>query len=254
MSSNATLQQAGFWMLLGWYDILSRYRSTVLGVLWIVIINAFTIGAIGFVYSSLFGIALENYFPYLTTGYIFWLFINSSLLEISGSLAAYRFILHSHPVAPILVLLRVFVRNFIILLHNVPIMLAVLLLYGPGFGPEFMLIVPGLFLLSVILVCGSGILAFMCARFADVQMIINAAVGVLFLITPIIWSPDILKERAYIAYVNPLSHMLDIVRGPLLGQVPTATNYLVSAGVAVVCMVVFLVVYRVFRKRYVFWL
>jgi ABC-type polysaccharide/polyol phosphate export permease len=254
LRSNTTFGQIRFWMLLGWYDILSRYRSTVLGVLWIVIVNGLTVFSIGFVYSSLFGIALEKYFPYLVCGYFFWLYISSCLLEMSDSLTAYRFILHSHPVAPLSVLLRVYARNSIVLLHNIPIALAVLFLFGASPWPAILLIVPNFLIVSVILVCVSGSLAFLSARFRDVQMITTSAIGVLFLITPIIWSPEILAERKYIAFMNPLTHMLDLLRKPLLGETPSAINYQVSAAIAVASLLVFASVYRAFHKKYVFWL
>jgi ABC-type polysaccharide/polyol phosphate export permease len=254
MKAGTASHQAGFWMLLGWYDILSRYRSTVLGVVWIVIINGLTVFAIGYVYSALFQIPLVRYFPYLVTGYIFWLFISTTLVEMSGCLSSYRFILHSHPVRPISVLLRVFTRNFVILLHNIPIVFVVLLLFGETPGPVSLIFVAGLFINIVILIAGSGLLAFLCARFSDVQMIITAAMGVLFLVTPIIWSPEILTERAYIAYLNPLTHMLDILRKPLLGEMPTQENYLVTISAMLVLISGFFVVYRAFHKKYVFWL
>lgn len=253
-SANSLSSQVTLWIVLGWYDILARYRATTLGILWIIIINAVTVFAIGFVYSSLFGVALRDYFPYLTTGYIFWIFISNCLTEVSGSLVAYRFILFSHAVAPISVILRVFVRNFIILLHNLPIIIVVLALYSDNPWPQILLVIPNLVLASIAIISGCGILAFACARFRDFQMIINAAVGILFLITPIIWSPEILTERAYIAYLNPLTHILDILRKPLLGEVPSMLNYGVSGAIALLNIILFAIIYRYSRKQYMFWL
>lgn len=85
-------------------------------------------------------------------------------------------------------------------------------------------------------------------------MLINAAIGVLFLITPIIWSPEILTERAYIAYLNPLTHILDILRKPLLGEIPSLWNYGMSLGMAFICIVLFFITYRYSKKKYTFWL
>lgn len=247
-------RQIFFWAVLGWYDILARYRSTTLGILWIVIINAMTVFAIGFVFASLFGIKLYNYFPYLGTGYIFWIFINNSIVEISSSLTSYRFILHSHAVTPMSVLVRVLVRNLIILIHNLPIIVALLILYSNNPLPQALLIVPNFLLVIIIILNGCGFLAFACARFRDIQMLINAAIGVLFLITPIIWSAEILTERAYIAYLNPLTHILDILRKPLLGEMPSLLNYGMSLGIAFICIVLFLITYRFSEKKYIFWL
>jgi ABC-type polysaccharide/polyol phosphate export permease len=250
----AVSRQVLFWVRLGWYDILSRYRSTVLGVFWIVLVNGLTVFAIGFVYASLFGVELQSYFPYLTVGYISWLWISTTLLEVSSSFTAYRFILVSHAVDPVAIIARVFSRNFIILLHNLPIMAVVLLLYAGGLHTTWLLFPISLVIVSLFLVGVGGALAFLCARFHDVQMIISAVVGVLFLVTPIIWSPDILKERAYIATINPLRHVLDVLRKPLLGEVPDVTNYAVALGITAVSLVAFWLAYRAYRKRFIYWL
>lgn len=247
-------RQIFLWVVLGWYDILARYRSTTLGILWIVIINAMTVFAIGFVFASLFGIELYNYFPYLGAGYIFWIFISSSIVELSSSLTSYRFILHSHAVTPMSVLIRVLVRNLVILLHNLPIIIALLVLYSNNPWPQALLFMPNFLLVTIIILSGCGSLAFACARFRDIQMLINAAIGVLFLITPIIWSPEILTERAYIAYLNPLTHILDILRKPLLGEIPSLWNYGMSLGIAFICIILFFITYRYCKKKYIFWL
>lgn len=247
-------RQIGFWVLLGWYDIVSRYRSTVLGVFWIVIVNGLTVAAIGFVYSSLFSVALQSYFPYLVCGYLFWLFLSNTLIEIAGSLIGYRFILHSHSVNPISVILRVYSRNVFVLVHNLPIFLIVLMIYSASFDASALLVLPSFLIVSVALISAGGFLAFLCSRFRDVQMILNAVVGVLFLVTPIIWSADILTERAYIAYINPLTHILDILRKPLLGEIPSTLNYGVSIGTAVVSVIIFAIVYQRYGKQYAFWL
>jgi len=41
------------------------------------------------------------------------------------------------------------------------------------------------------------------------------------------WKPELLQTRTYITDFNPFFHLLEIVRAPLLGAVPTTENYLV---------------------------
>jgi len=253
-NSNTIPRQVLFWMRLGWYDILSRYRSTVLGVLWIVLVNGLTIFAIGLVYGSLFKVDLREYFPYLTVGYIVWLWVSASLMEIAGAFTAYRFILLSHAVDPIAIVARVFARNFIVFMHNLPIVAVVLLVYTNIDWATCLLFPVGLLIASLLLLGLGGGVAFLCARFHDVQMIVSALVGVLFLVTPIIWSPDILTERAYIATFNPLRHVLDILRKPLLGEIPSTSNYAISLIIALAGVVAFYLAYRIGRKHYIHWL
>lgn len=252
--AKSDLAQFGYWSKLGYLDIVSRYRRTVLGPLWISMVNGFTIFAIGVVYGSLFRLPLAEYFPFIVTGYIFWLWISSTVLEMSSALVSYRYIVHNIPVHPVSVLVRVFVRNTIVLMHNVPIILIVLLYFGVFPGWEIIWLMPGLFVASIFIFFGSGSIAFISARFHDFQLLTTAVVGVLFLVTPIIWSPDILVERAYIATFNPLTHIVEILRQPFLGAGPSELNYAVSLGLSVLAAAVFVLSLRISRYRYLFWI
>lgn len=254
LESIGRLKQIGFWIQLGGIDIASRYRRSFLGAFWIVLVNSLTIIAIGLVYSSLFGIELQSYFPFLVVGYIFWLWISASLLEMTSSLTAYRYILINNAVDPIAVFARVYARNLIILVHNIPILIVVLALYGPELSLINFLVLPNFLIIGSVIFLGSGMLAFFAARFQDVQHLITASIGVLFLITPIIWSPEILTERAYIASVNPLTHVIELLRAPLLGRVPKALNYFVCVGLLAILFFGFSQTYKLYHRRYMFWI
>lgn len=250
----AILQQVRFWIQLGGTDIASRYRRSVLGAFWIVLINSLTIIAIGVVYSSLFGMEIATYFPFLVVGYIFWLWMSATLTEMTSALSAYRYILINNAVEPTAVFSRIFARNFLILLHNLPIVVTVLLLYGSSHGFEALLFFPNFCLVAAIIFFGSGILAFIAARYQDFQHLIVASVGVLFLITPIIWSPDILTERAYIASINPLTHMMELLRAPLLGGAPNGVNYAVCLILLALSVIGFVQMHRRCRTQFMFWI
>ena len=254
LESFERLKQIAFWVQLGGIDIASRYRRSFLGAFWIVLVNSLTIIAIRLVYSSLFGIELQSYFPFLVVGYIFWLWISASLLEMTSSLTAYRYILINNAVDPIAVFARVFARNIIILLHNIPILVVVLALYSPELSLRVLLIVPNFFFVGSIIFLGSGMMSFFAARYQDVQHLITASIGVLFLITPIIWSPEILTERAYIASINPLTHVISLLRAPLLGQVPEPLNYIVCLVLLVLFSFGFFQTYKNYHRRYMFWI
>lgn len=253
IQADSRLRQIYFWIQLGSEDIASRYRRSILGVFWIVMVNSLTIVAIGFVYSALFGVSLEDYFPFLVIGYIIWIWISNTLIETSTSLKSYRYIFINHIVMPISVFSRVFARNFIIFLHNLPIIFIVLWIYGPSFNWNTLLIVPNFLLVIIFLFTGTGIIAFFSARYQDIQHLIAASVGVLFLITPIIWSPEILTERSYIASLNPLTHVVEILRAPLLGMLPNTLNYGVCFGLLLLSVIGFVRTYRSYHQQYIFW-
>jgi len=58
----------------------------------------------------------------------------------------------------------------------------------------------------------------------------------------------------YLLDLNPAYHLLEIVRAPLLGQWPSALNWVVSGGLAIVGWALALLFYGRFRRRIAYWL
>jgi ABC-type polysaccharide/polyol phosphate export permease len=42
----------------------------------------------------------------------------------------------------------------------------------------------------------------------------------MFLFTPVVWMPESLGDRAWLADLNPFTHYIALVREPLMGQMP----------------------------------
>ena len=76
----------------------------------------------------------------------------------------------------------------------------------------------------IALLCGM-----FCLRFRDVTQLVTSLIQISMLITPIFWPPDSLSGNRRLIFVetNPLYHMVDIVRAPLLGKLPGITSYVV---------------------------
>ena len=60
------------WGLMGWQDIRRRYRRSVLGPFWLTLSMGVLVVTLGFLYGALFGIAIDDYLPYLTLGFLAW--------------------------------------------------------------------------------------------------------------------------------------------------------------------------------------
>jgi lipopolysaccharide transport system permease protein len=70
------------------------------------------------------------------------------------------------------------------------------------------------------------------------------------------WMPNLLPQRTglYLLDLNPTYHLLEIVRAPLLGQLPTLMNWEVSLGLALIGWCLALAVYGRFKRRIAYWL
>ncbi|HUS10561.1 MAG TPA: hypothetical protein VMZ30_08860, partial [Pyrinomonadaceae bacterium] len=91
------------------------------------------------------------------------------------------------------------------------------------------------------------------ARFRDVPQLINSIVQIVFFITPIFSKPELLKERTFVADFNPFFHLLEVVRAPLLGLVPSATSYFAVLFITLVNLLLVSVFFARFRSRISYW-
>jgi ABC-type polysaccharide/polyol phosphate export permease len=156
-----------------------------------------------------------------------------------------------HPVLPVI---RIVVRAHIIFIHNLLVFLPVALLCKLPFDIRQLLLAPVLPLFVVNGICAGMILAIVCSRFRDIQPLINALIGVLFLVTPIIWRPEMLGDRKVIATMNPFTHYIAVIREPLLGNCPDTISLIVVASTS--CFVIGLTIaaHRWSRNKLIFWM
>ena len=242
------------WSSLAWYDILARYRRTFFGPFWIVLITSFTVLAIGYVYGALFKIDLKQFFPYVTVGLIVWMWISATITECCSAYISYRMILLNYLVSSEAIIIRIVARNFYIFLHNMVIIIAVLAIIG---FPSFLGIVK--FILSIglvtLLLFPIGIIvALICSRFRDLVPLIGSIFNMLFLITPIIWTTETLGSRAYIANLNPFTHVLNVIRNPLLSQEVPYISWYVVIGLFIISSIIAININRLYQHRMIFWI
>ncbi len=91
---------------------------------------------------------------------------------------------------------------------------------------------PGLLLWAVDALALTLLLGAFCARFRDIQPIVNSVMQIAFFITPVIWKPTQLGAAsiAKLAF-NPFFDLLEIVRGPILGSDVAGTTWVGRASI-----------------------
>ncbi|MGI4857972.1 MAG: ABC transporter permease [Janthinobacterium lividum] len=228
----ASIQAWRLWGLLGWIEIRQRYARSAVGPFWLTISMAVVIGSIGTVYGTLFGQKLRDYLPFLSISLLMWgMFaqtINEGCVAYIGSANYIR----QAATPKLIFVFQVLWRNVIIFLHNVVIVVLLLAVFGVRNWLYLPLVIPGLliFLLNAMwlaMICG-----IVSARFRDLPQIIGALVQVAFYITPIIYRPESLTRFAWIVKYNPLYYLLDLVRTPLMGELPMGNSWLVGIAMA----------------------
>ncbi len=242
------------WGALGWHDIRQRYRRSVLGPFWFTLSTAILVVVLGFLYSSLLKQEISEYLPYLAVGLIVWQYISTVMNEGCDAFIGSAYLIKQIRMPLTVHVCRIVWRNFIILLHSLPVAVIVLLAFGHMPGLEFLMLPFGLLVLILHGVWIGIVFGVLCARFRDIQPIVNSLVTVAFFFTPVMWSPEILEERAWVAEYNPLYHIIELIRAPIIGRPLEAVSWVWAI---LSLMAGFYFAYRLlsrYRNRVAYWL
>lgn len=241
------------WLHLGWMEIKQRYRRSVIGPWWISLSMLIFIVMMGIVFSRLFHQSYREYIPFFTAGYLFWIFISTSVLEATeifksngGFIKQINLPLHVY-------VFKHLVRQVICLLHNCVVYLLVCVFFQFNPGITFLFVIPGFLLLLINVYWVSLLIAFICVRYRDMIPIITTCIQIAFLVTPISWMPKLLDHYPAILIYNPLVYLLDIVRSPLLGTLPSNLSLIIASSMAISGSVLSLFVFSRIRSRIAFW-
>jgi ABC-type polysaccharide/polyol phosphate export permease len=243
------------WGRLGWRETRRRYRRTAFGPFWTTVSLAFFVTSLGLVWSNLWHKDPRTFLPYLTSGMLCWVFFLAVCTEGCGSFFGYEKLIKQLRISYTLLASAVVWRNVIVFFHNLIIYVLVAIYAGISINWASLLVIPGFALLSLNAVWIVVVLGTVCARYRDFQQLVANILQVSLFLTPIFWSPDQLSGRtAFFAQLNPLYHLIAIVREPLLGQAPTPMNWLVVGLITIVGWTVTLQILIKLRHRIVYWL
>ncbi len=246
------------WFNLGWNDIRSRYRRTVIGPFWTVLSTATMVGALGFVNAVLWHIAISTYLPFFCAGYISWLLfvaiVNESGLSIISAEATIKAIRIPYSVF----VFRVLTRNLIVFGHNLLVFVLVALIFRVKLSASMLLLPVGLVLAILNYAWIGLLLGVICARFRDVIQLVANILTVLFFVTPIFWQPSQLDAaplaRLLLSDANFVHHLVDIIRAPLLGQAPERLSFYYLVAAIIIGFTLDWILLRRFYNRIAYWL
>ncbi len=249
-------RQADLAGTLGWQDVKQRYRRSKLGPFWLTISMGVMIGALGLVFGGIFNSPMHEFLPFLAIGLVLWTFVSTVINEGCTAFIAAEPMIKQLPLPLFLHVMRVIWRNILILAHNLVIIPLLFLVFLKPLEIVSLLSIPGFFLSLLNLTWAALLIGILCARYRDLTQIVNSALQIAFYVTPIIWMPAMLADRHGYLYldINPLYHMIEVIRAPLLGSAPSMTSWLVSIGLVIVGWIVTLSVYGKYRKRISYWL
>ena len=242
------------WTMLGWNDIRQRYRRSTLGPFWITISMAIFTLLLGVIYSRIFNQELAVFLPYIAMGLITWGFISGTTVEATGSFIEGAGIIKQIRLPLTIYPMRTIWRSFIILLHTIVLIVPITIIFQTKLGWEALLVFPGLLLVFLNQIWVTIVIAILTTRFRDIVQLVATAMQIAMFATPIMWPVSALRDGHIIADVNPLYHLIDLVRAPLLGQTPSELSWLVVIGMCLAGYITAAFLLGRTSRRIVYWL
>lgn len=212
------------------------------------------VGTLGLVYGTLFGQKLGDYLPLIATGLVVWSLFSATVAEGSRAYISSANYIRQVRTPRLIYMLQAAWRNGVIFAHNIIIVALVLAIFGVKSWAALPLFIPGLALLMLNALWMAAFVGLLAARFRDLPQIVEALLQVAFYVTPILFSGEMLRgKHHWIVEFNPLAYLIDAVREPLVGIVPSMATWGVSATMAVIGWSLALTFTGRYHKRIPYW-
>jgi ABC-type polysaccharide/polyol phosphate export permease len=236
-----------------WLDTVCQYRRSKIGPLWETVnVLVMTLG-ITVVSSTVIGGTVTDLIGYIGLGIIIWSAITSLVTEGAATFVKNREYILASNLSIDYYIGRTIFRTLITFCHH-----SALYFIGAAFGlvhlnPVGLLAIPGVILLFINGYWVVTLLAMLCARFRDLDLIVRNLLQLAFFVTPVFWDyHQVARNRAFIVDYNVLFYFVEIVRAPLLGEVPAVTHYAVVLTTTAIGFALAYLAYRRMRRRLAF--
>ena len=191
----------------------SRYRKTVAGLIWVLISPIMIFSIQAFAFKSILKLKIDDYYLFLLSGLIPWIFIIQSLNMSVNTFTTKSPLLKSFHINPLILLFSSIFDNFI----NFMIAFAILLIPVISVSDFSTVGIPFLPLGMLILSVGCVLLCLLFATaqvfYKDIQFVINLILVLMFFITPIYFTKELMPEKyTWLIFFNPLYVIIEPFR------------------------------------------
>ena len=249
-----SLRRWPLWTALAWEDIHDRYRRTVLGILWVTLSFALFCGVKILIFGTLARASPDFFSAYVVVGFLCWQFISPVVTDGCNVFIVSRGLIRGASLPLPVFILQSITRVAILTAFNAVAGFLILLFIGWPRSPVALAAVAAIPIYLATATAVQLILGTATASLRDLAPVVSTVMRVMFFLTPIIWIPAELGSIGNIAWFNPITHYIEIVRAPIVyGEVPEA-SWIIVLCCTLAFWVVAIAIFGCFRRRIVYWL
>lgn len=234
-------------------DFKTRYKRSVLGVLWSMLSPLMTMGVQYIVFVNLFRWEIENYAVYLLIGTVAFNFFSeatqSALCAVTGSASLITKVYVPTYVFPISKVLS----SCINLAFSTLALYVIILIQGVPLN-VYHLLIPVLYVMLILFSLGIGmILAALMVYFRDMQFLYGVVITLWMYLTPLFYPVNIIPKSVFGIYrLNPMYQYVTFFRTLVLdAAMPSPEQWLFCFAYAVAFMVLGSLIFGKMKKKFI---
>lgn len=247
-----------FWALSSWLDIIVRARKSRFGILWLLAPSVVYVFGLGLFFASMQpGGGSNSFYAYVALGAMVFRTLMSAVI---GSATVFNgshsFIMDGHMRLTDF-LLQSLAKSFFDFCMYLPVVIVALVIADGISLTGLLWALPAVGLIYLNGLWISAVFSLAGARFPDFGQLLNTVSIFLFLLTPIIWYPEMMPAgsiRSLLMRLNPFYHFVEIFRAPILGD-PVEVMSLWYVGIMTVAgLALATLVYRRYARFVPLWI
>jgi lipopolysaccharide transport system permease protein len=213
-------------------DIKVKYRQTVIGIAW-AIFQPLTSMIIFTLFFNKFAGVSAGEIPYTLfsySGLIFWNFFSANINDVSNSLISNSSIITKVYFPKIIIPVTSMASGIIDFVFSASFFLIIMIFYRhiPTFI-DIIAILVGLIITGIFVFGLGAFFSVINVKYRDVRYVLPFFIQLLLFATPIIYPiSSVPKNIAWILYLNPVTGVLDLVRGTIFSQVYNVNYIFIS--------------------------
>lgn len=227
-------------------QLKARYRRSLLGFVWSLIVPLFQIVVIGFVFQTLLQHQIPNYTIKFLVALLPWTLFNDTVLGSCPTFMRFRDVVKKVAFPRWTLPVSVVTSSLVHFLLSMVILFSLFVIIPVAFDPIFFFLIPLTLILSVMLAGLALGFSMLHTYYQDVEYALGALLRMLFFVTPVMYpTSEIPAHYQYWFLFNPMATICEGFRSVLLRHELPRPEHLIAATLfSIVSLVIGIVIYR----------